>query len=59
MNYRKQFGKQRGFTLVELLLVLVILALIAGLVLPGRRRRATIGTAGRPARPCWRRGPAG
>jgi general secretion pathway protein G len=27
--------KQRGFTLVELLLVLVILALIAGLVLPG------------------------
>lgn len=26
---------QRGFTLVELLLVLVILALIAGLVLPG------------------------
>ena len=36
----KKFGKlgkerQRGFTLVELLLVLVILALIAGLVLPG------------------------
>jgi general secretion pathway protein G len=28
-------GPQRGFTLVELLLVLVILALIAGLVLPG------------------------
>ena len=27
--------RQRGFTLVELLLVLVILALIAGLVLPG------------------------
>jgi general secretion pathway protein G len=27
--------KQNGFTLVELLLVLVILALIAGLVLPG------------------------
>ena len=26
---------KRGFTLVELLLVLVILALIAGLVLPG------------------------
>ncbi len=39
MEFRKQ-GKihkngQRGFTLVELLLVLVILALIAGLVLPG------------------------
>ena len=31
-KYRKD---QRGFTLVELLLVLVILALIAGLVLPG------------------------
>ncbi len=28
-------GRQQGFTLVELLLVLVILALIAGLVLPG------------------------
>lgn len=28
-------GTQRGFTLVELLLVLVILALIGGLVLPG------------------------
>ena len=28
-------GRQRGFTLVELLLVLVILALIGGLVLPG------------------------
>ena len=28
-------GKSRGFTLVELLLVLVILALIGGLVLPG------------------------
>ena len=28
-------GRQSGFTLVELLLVLVILALIAGLVLPG------------------------
>ena len=28
-------NRQRGFTLVELLLVLVILALIAGLVLPG------------------------
>lgn len=27
--------RQRGFTLVELLLVLVILAIIAGLVLPG------------------------
>ena len=32
----KRYGKrQSGFTLVELLLVLVILALIAGLVLPG------------------------
>ncbi len=30
-----QTGLQSGFTLVELLLVLVILALIAGLVLPG------------------------
>lgn len=30
-----QARRQRGFTLVELLLVLVILALIAGLVLPG------------------------
>lgn len=28
-------GRSRGFTLVELLLVLVILALIGGLVLPG------------------------
>lgn len=28
-------GRERGFTLVELLLVLVILALIGGLVLPG------------------------
>ena len=39
MNYNKQHYRhnysQRGFTLVELLLVLVILALIAGLVLPG------------------------
>ena len=35
-NYRKKHKTgQRGFTLVELLLVLVILALIAGLVLPG------------------------
>ena len=33
--YSKQNKRQRGFTLVELLLVLVILALIAGLVLPG------------------------
>jgi len=33
-NKMHNFG-QRGFTLVELLLVLVILALIAGLVLPG------------------------
>ena len=41
MNMKKQnilnenMTAQRGFTLVELLLVLVILALIAGLVLPG------------------------
>jgi len=39
MEIKKQFktrqSSQRGFTLVELLLVLVILALIAGLVLPG------------------------
>jgi len=35
MNQRGKSRKQRGFTLVELLLVLVILALIAGLVLPG------------------------
>lgn len=39
MEFKKQFKlryrRQRGFTLVELLLVLVILALIAGLVLPG------------------------
>jgi general secretion pathway protein G len=39
MDFRKQRkihkNGQRGFTLVELLLVLVILALIAGLVLPG------------------------
>jgi general secretion pathway protein G len=34
-QYMKQNSDQRGFTLVELLLVLVILALIAGLVLPG------------------------
>jgi len=35
-NYRRKHKTgQRGFTLVELLLVLVILALIAGLVLPG------------------------
>ena len=34
-RYKKQNSDQRGFTLVELLLVLVILALIAGLVLPG------------------------
>ena len=34
-QYKKQNSGQRGFTLVELLLVLVILALIAGLVLPG------------------------
>jgi general secretion pathway protein G len=39
MEFRKHLKmhqtRQRGFTLVELLLVLVILALIAGLVLPG------------------------
>jgi len=39
MDFKKRNKKlnsgQRGFTLVELLLVLVILALIAGLVLPG------------------------
>lgn len=37
MNARKfyEVHRQPGFTLVELLLVLVILALIAGLVLPG------------------------
>ncbi|GMR15631.1 MAG: type II secretion system major pseudopilin GspG [Gammaproteobacteria bacterium] len=39
MNGRKFYtagrNRQPGFTLVELLLVLVILALIAGLVLPG------------------------
>ena len=34
-EYKMYNKKQRGFTLVELLLVLVILALIAGLVLPG------------------------
>jgi general secretion pathway protein G len=34
-RYRMNINDQRGFTLVELLLVLVILALIAGLVLPG------------------------
>lgn len=35
-NYGKKYKRvERGFTLVELLLVLVILALIAGLVLPG------------------------
>lgn len=39
MDFKKHYKiheyRQRGFTLVELLLVLVILALIAGLVLPG------------------------
>jgi len=35
MNGKWHSRGQRGFTLVELLLVLVILALIAGLVLPG------------------------
>lgn len=35
MRSFKRKNRQRGFTLVELLLVLVILALIAGLVLPG------------------------
>jgi len=34
-NGRNLAGAQQGFTLVELLLVLVILALIGGLVLPG------------------------
>ena len=34
-HYKMHRNSQRGFTLVELLLVLVILALIAGLVLPG------------------------
>ena len=34
-TFKKHNRHQRGFTLVELLLVLVILALIAGLVLPG------------------------
>ena len=34
-HYKMPNNRQRGFTLVELLLVLVILALIAGLVLPG------------------------
>ncbi|NOR20338.1 MAG: type II secretion system major pseudopilin GspG [Xanthomonadales bacterium] len=34
-RHKSNFNDQRGFTLVELLLVLVILALIAGLVLPG------------------------
>jgi len=35
-SYNEKINRvQRGFTLVELLLVLVILALIAGLVLPG------------------------
>jgi len=35
LGCRPAFHAARGFTLVELLLVLVILALIAGLVLPG------------------------
>ena len=35
MQKLKMSRRQKGFTLVELLLVLVILALIAGLVLPG------------------------
>ncbi len=34
-HFEARRNGQRGFTLVELLLVLVILALIAGLVLPG------------------------
>lgn len=37
---RRGNARQRGFTLVELLLVLVILALIGGLVLPGIIGRA-------------------
>lgn len=35
LHSKMHLNGQRGFTLVELLLVLVILALIAGLVLPG------------------------
>ncbi len=35
MQINRKNSRQRGFTLVELLLVLVILALIGGLVLPG------------------------
>jgi general secretion pathway protein G len=35
MQKQKKIRRDKGFTLVELLLVLVILALIAGLVLPG------------------------
>ncbi len=35
MNIKRGKRSSRGFTLVELLLVLVILALIGGLVLPG------------------------
>lgn len=34
MNYRRQRSGQRGFSLIELLVVLVILGLLAGLVLP-------------------------
>jgi general secretion pathway protein G len=39
-SQRRGNARQRGFTLVELLLVLVILALIGGLVLPGIIGRA-------------------
>jgi general secretion pathway protein G len=40
MNIKRGKRSSRGFTLVELLLVLVILALIGGLVLPGINGKA-------------------